>query len=785
MMVPEQFRVSSQAGSSGEFTMNGGTVTVSNNLYVGCNVGVVKGVFNMNGGTFTCIGTTYVPFSKNDYPAELHINGGTLKAAGAFIASYDRANSEAVIELNSTDGTPGVLETKGLTLGSGSATLTFNGGELKAVGDLESGGLIDERITVRVDANGGVVNANGKSVSIPAAIGAAGDTGRMTYKGGGTVTLSAQPAYSGTTTVELGTALVVPSAIAGANLVITVPEVLDLATGLYKVVAVSGDGAFAGDILSTATLPSGLNARFTLENGGKEIWCYYLADVSDHVWIGGAEGSLNDGANWFSGSVPASGTAIIGNPVTAALTNPEGSGFAATTIIVPKDSAAVTISGAKFSNVSSVTNNSSSTIEFENVVEFSGNVDVAQNTGAVKFTGGATGVKLTRTTDIHGTYNFTGSGSLTEHGGTTVKSDGVYNLPNATFYKHNGDFHMEAGGRAEVKDAKISSTESDRKLLGTFNGEFKVNGEFVVSAPDGDNPTHYTCNSGNGTFIVDKIRVNQNACIVPCNKTIMGPGGIIRGAGYVRVSNSGSHEFGSYADWTMYHNNLSNTTTTGYVLFKRSSSGSWSTVTFDTTDYYSNTVARTITSEAMIGAENAASAEKFGVTVKGIGKFVFANTHDDANDGKKIFSGGLTVTNSATVEVMANACPGKGPVTVNDGATLKVAESGTVKLGGELKLNDGATLAFNFTEKETAPKLVLSSSGIKFEPATNVQVFVSSSVEKVAKRNYTIVEGLGAGVTSESFQFADGGKPKWISCMSVEDGNLILKPAWGTSVIVR
>ncbi|MBQ6142664.1 MAG: hypothetical protein IJI54_15415 [Kiritimatiellae bacterium] len=791
LMVAEQFRVSSQAGSSGEFTMNGGTVTVSNNLYVGCNQDVAKGVFNMNGGSFTCLGTTYVPFSKNDYPAELHINGGTFKAVGTFIAGNGNNAAEAVIDLNASGDSYGVLETKGLTLGSGSATLTFNGGELKAVGDLESGGLIDGGITVRVGANGGVVNANGKSVSIPAAIGAVGDTGGMTYKGGGTVTLSVSPAYSGKTTVELGTTLVVPSAIAGANLVITVPEVLDLATGFYKVVAVSGDGAFASDVLSTATLPSGLNARFSLENGGKEIWCNYLADVSDHVWIGGSEGSLNEGANWLSGSVPESGTAIIGNPVAAALTNPEGSGFAATTIIVPDGSAAVTISGAKFSNVSSVTNNSSSTIEFENAVEFSGNVDVVQSTGAVKFTGGATGTWLARATDIHGTYNFTGSDERIEHGGTTVKGDGVYNLPNATFYKHNGDFHMEAGGRAEVKAAKINAKDSEKKLLGTFNGEFKVNGEFVVSAPGGDNPTHYTCNSGNGTFIVDKIRVNQNACIVPCKKTIMGPGGIIRGAGYVRVMNSGSHEFGSYADWTMYYDHLGDTTTAYFVLYKRSSPGSWSTVTFDTTDYYDNTVGRTITSEAQIGAEDAASAAKFGMTVKGIGKFVFANTHDDAADDKKIFSGGLTVTNSATVEVMANSCPGTGPVTlngtstlllhtggskartgaiaVNDGATLKVAESGTVKLGGDLRLNDGATLAFNFTDRKNAPVLDLTDGSVTFGTEAQVKVSLSGARPNGGRHILTSgsqIEGMASFVKADDC-------PNWVKGVGVDgDGNL-------------
>ena len=346
---------------------------------------------------------------------------------------------------------------------------------------------------------------------------------------------------------------------------------------------------------------------------------------------------------------------------------------------------------------------------------------------------------------------------------------------------------MEAGGRAEVKDAKISSTESDRHLLGTFNGEFKVNGEFLVSAGSGANdPTHYTCNGGNGTFIANKIRVNQNACIVPCKKTIMGPGGIIRGAGYVRVYNSGSHEFGSYADWTMYHNDFGNTTTDGFVIYKRNSPDKLSTITFDTTDYYSNTVARTITSEALIGAANAESAAKFGVTVKGVGKFVFANTSDGT-----IFSGGLTVNDSATVEVMPNAWPGKGPVTlndtstlllrtggnnartgaiaVNDGATLKVAESGTVKLGGDLRLNDGATLAFNFTDRKNAPVLDLTGREVTF--GTEAQVKVSLSGERPIGGKHILtsgsqIEGMASFVKADDC-------PKWVKGVGVDDdGNL-------------
>ena len=783
MTVAEQFRISSQAGSSGEFTMNGGNVTVSNNLYVGCNINAVKGVFNMNGGSFTCLGTTYVPFSKNDYPAELHINGGTFKSVGTFIAG-NGADSEAVIELSSTDGTPGVLETKGLTLGSGSATLTFNGGELKAAGDLEAGGLVAGGIAVRVGANGGVLNANGKAVAMPGAIGAAGDTGGMTYKGGGSVILAVQPAYSGVTTVEVGTTLSVPSPIAGADLAFAIPG--GLASGLYKVVAVSGDGAFASDVLSAAALPSGVSAHFYLDNDNKEIWCIYSSNASDHIWIGGSAGSLNDGANWLSGSVPSSGTAIIGNASAATLTNPEGSAFAATTIIVPSGSAAVTISGAKFSGMSKITNNSSSMVEFENAVEFSGNVDVLQNTGIVKFTGGATGTWLARAMDLHGTYTFTGSGDRTEHGGTVVKSDGVYKLPNATFYKHNGDFHIEAGGRAEVKDAKISSKDGDKKLLGTFNGEFKVNGEFHVTAPESKGVTHYTCNSGSGTLIANKIRVAQSGYLVTPSKTIIGTNGIIRGAGYVRVYNSGSHEFGSYADWTMYYDHYNNTATEYFVIYKHSSSGSWSDVTFDTTDYYDKTTGRTITSEAPIGAADAASAAKFRVTVKGKGRFVFANTSD-----YNIFSGGLTVNDSATIEAKANAWPGKGAVTLNgtstllmhtggaartgaitlnSGTTLEVAEtSGTASLGGALTMNQGSKLKFKLAGNGNA-RLALTDLTLNATAENKALVEFASGSVKSYGGSYTLTSG-GKFSEGDEAKFAlpegDGGK------LAIEGGNLV------------
>ena len=582
-------------------------MVVKNNARVSPGMSIVVG--NTAGGTLTLTNDVYVATGKYD-------TGGHIT-----LSSESSQNGDPCF-LNLFGG---VLETRYVAHGSGSglATVNFDGGTLKAQASVT---LISahNKLEVIVGPKGGTIDSAGEAVTIAEPL---TGTGGMTFAGGGTVTLNSVPSYSGKTTVELGTSLVVPSTIAGESLEVTIPEGLE--SGLYKVVAISGSGVFSDDVLSAVTLPAGVNLRLFLNAAKTEMWCTY-AVLGDHVWVGGANGSLNVDGNWFPSGVPSGDNAVILNETAASLTNPEGSAFAPKSIKFHADTAPVTISGAAISGVSTIVNYSENQVEFENAVAFVEDIDVVQDPGAIKFTSGATGVGLARATDIHGAYNLTCTDDRVEHGGTTVKSDGVYNLPNATFHKHNGDFHIDVGGKAQVKDARIAAS-AGRTLLGTNDGEFKVDGEFVVEG-NGGTPTHYT-GGGTGTFIVNKIRVNQGANIVPMgavgSKTVIGAGGIIRGEGYVRVSNNGSHWIGSCADWTMYYNELGvNTAEDKFVVYKHNSSTE-STVTFDTTDFYDGTIGRTITCESLIGAVNAASAEKFKVNVTGCGKFVFANTVDN------------------------------------------------------------------------------------------------------------------------------------------------------------
>jgi len=636
----------SSGGSMGHLAVGDG-VTVR----TGANFALYKGDVAINGGNVTVGDTLHIAYRGS---GEFALNGGEVDVATEIRFGGYYAYDPTGLYLNG-----GMLSTPTIVWHNGNTTagVVFNGGTLKAKSD---GILIenDDHIAVSVGDGGGTIDNGGHAISIPKAI---SGTGGMTFKGNGTITLSGANSYSGPTYVTPGTILAVKNETAKNNILANGLVVLSVPTEGQTVMTCTS--ALDDADLTKISSPLRPTTEFVFSDEGKtNIVVGAVGPELDNYWTGAAnDGDLSNAANW-KGDVPTTGTANIFCETNSTLM--KGEMFAPTAITFLAGSAAVTING-EFSGITQIANNSASMVEFKDAVAFAGNVDVVQNSGAVKFTGGATGTQLARATDIHGTYTFSQTGDLTEIANTTVKSDGVYNLLNGTFHKHNADFHVEAGGKAVVKNAKISHSQS-KTLLGAFNGLFVVTNQFLVQG----NITHYLSTSGSGTLVVNELRVNQNGKVALV-KAIIGPDGIIRGEGYVRVYDNGSSEFGSYADWTMYYDSKgSNTSTDKPVFYKTSSSSTWSSLTFDTTDYYDNTIGRTITCEAPISAADAASAAKFRVTVKGKGKFVFANTSNG-----NIFSGGLIVQDAATVEVKANAKPGKGTITLGAGTTLALTST--------------------------------------------------------------------------------------------------------------
>lgn len=150
------------------------------------------------------------------------------------------------------------------------------------------------------------------------------------------------------------------------------------------------------------------------------------------------------------------------------------------------------------------------------------------------------------------------------------------------------------------------------------------------------------------------------------------------------------------------------------------------------------------------------------------------------------FTGGVTANGSSVVSVNAGCRPGNGAVTLDGAATLKVAQSGTVTLGGALTAADGTTLAFNFTDATTAPTLaVATSANLPADGTVNVKV---TSDDGFAKGSYTLVSGAGL-TAGDLSKFAMNSKlsDDWRGTLSVVDGNLVLKlkPKPGLMIIVK
>ncbi len=189
-----------------------------------------------------------------------------------------------------------------------------------------------------------------------------------------------------------------------------------------------------------------------------------------------------------------------------------------------------------------------------------------------------------------------------------------------------------------------------------------------------------------------------------------------------------------------------------------------SSVKFDTTDESGN--ARTITSTD--GLESSGK-----ITIAGSGTFVADSDYSES----LTHSGSVTVTDTATLQINGGKVISKGAITVNSGATLKVAESAAsaeaaaVTLGGNLSLEGGATLGFNFTERTIAPVLAIESSKTVTANGT-IKVAVSGKWPKAGESKKVVLTS-GGKFAGKPVELA-AGCPTWAQGVAVENGEIVL-----------
>ena len=214
--------------------------------------------------------------------ATLDIEAGGLAGAGTEVtmcgASAANATSHIVAGEDSAVNLAGTLVTPRVVCYEcpGNATFNFKGGTLKAKA---SGNLIlaASNLSVNICAEGGTIDAAGYDVAIKEDLAedAVSTGGGMTFKGGGNVSLDGAIGWTGGTTIELGTCVIIPDAAAMGNLAVNglvVPTPSKLYPGQYPIVTLTGDGESfeATDTSKVSSFPSGTTVSISPD--GKTLY---------------------------------------------------------------------------------------------------------------------------------------------------------------------------------------------------------------------------------------------------------------------------------------------------------------------------------------------------------------------------------------------------------------------------------------------------------------------------------------------------------------------------------
>lgn len=283
------FIIGYTAGTTSVLNINGGTARQSFNGASGLIVG------NLGSGTLNISATA---------GSQMLVGSPNMQLASG-------AASSGTVNL---DG--GLLSTRAITKGLGTATFNFNGGTLKKAATSAADLL---NFTSVVKSGGAVIDTNGVDATISGAMTAgAGSTGGLTKSTGtGNLTLSGVNTYTGDTTVTTGTLVL---ANTGALKFVLGNNVSNKVTG-------AGSATFDGTFNLDLSLASG--TAWTLV----DITTKSFAGFNGLVDLGGIQTFTLSGSDWVSAGYSFSETTgiltAIPEPATWALL-----AFSLTTVVV-------------------------------------------------------------------------------------------------------------------------------------------------------------------------------------------------------------------------------------------------------------------------------------------------------------------------------------------------------------------------------------------------------------------------------------------------------------------
>ncbi len=760
------FAIANESNSTVVFTNRAGTIRCKGNGSSSSMPGVtIGGRYNQEtkftgtsgklvfeGGTLTCAKAFEVGYGKN-CAGVFEQTGGTITAGRLSIAKTTGASGTVLLK-------GGTFAAQYVAVGSGTGgSLTFDGGTLRLTSSHSAAIQASSKLAINVGANGGTISlASGVASTIPADISSAlasGTDGGLRIIGGGALTFTGTLSYTGATTVEAGTTIAVNDSTSKANILangirVTGAPVLNTA---YTVVTF--DEKLAESDLANVTCDVASSFTKAIGTDGKSI--VVTCTVIKPAWyIGPADGDLGTAANWSDGVVPTSGNAVISSAAAATLTS--SAAFTPDAITFPADSALITINGEDaIANLLAVTNNSALHHVFNCPVSFKANedADICASSGSgtyVKYLGGMTMYKPKKAAsnvDVYLSGQITLTAEIDDWSAYVtidrlhlVDSGSKLTIPNSVTIKTTTpNFTLASGTTLEVQGNMTATASSCFSYANA--GTMLVSGIVSSSAttwPGADSGT------ASGVLSARGFSTSANNGIVFHPKDVFGATLVIGsdglgGTGNYYVQKSLSSTLKPSADYAI--NAPINSAGNSYSP----------TLTIGTSDYFDSAVGRTITVNKVIGT-------RYLLNVNGNGMILFNSV--------STFARGISVQDSATLAVNPGMRPGNGAVTMNGTSTLKVAQSGTVTLGGKLTLTANAALAFNFTERATAPVLSASSATVSGD-TVNVKV---SAADGIRPKGGTHTLTSGIDFTGKTVNLVD--PPDWVQSVDIVDGNLVL-----------
>ena len=180
----------------GTFTQSSGIVTAQHYLYIGRYAGST-GSYSISGGTLSQSNTGYRITVGYAGTGTLTVSGTGLVDAVTGLRVSGSSTGSGEVHL---DG--GTLYTPFVEDGSGASTFHFNGGILKAKTSTTT--FMENLDTVDVQSGGAIIDTNGFNVTVAQPLLAGSPSGGLTKNGSGILTLTGNPTYTGNTVINAG-----------------------------------------------------------------------------------------------------------------------------------------------------------------------------------------------------------------------------------------------------------------------------------------------------------------------------------------------------------------------------------------------------------------------------------------------------------------------------------------------------------------------------------------------------------------------------------------------------